>query len=70
MAKGKDTEEYEFEKHQFVQSKTMGKQVCVKCGLVSLNNPFTDWAVQKGCNASLHPSFQSARMKYTRKFDF
>jgi hypothetical protein len=31
--------------------------VCVYCGLVYLRNPFTAWAIKKGCNNADHPEF-------------
>jgi hypothetical protein len=66
----KDKEEYEYQPHKFVFSKAAGKQYCVYCGLVNTNNDFTKWAVNKGCQNALHPSYKSARKKYTNQFDF
>ena len=66
----KQKEEYTHESHVFVFCKPAGKQYCAYCGLVALNNDFTDWAVSKGCNYKLHSSYASARMKHTKYFIF
>ncbi len=63
-------EDYKYEAHQFVFWKSVGKQYCVKCGLVSSNNDFSIWATQKGCHNEDHVSYASTRKKYTNKFDF
>lgn len=55
-------EPYKYEPHSF-KGKVCGKQYCVKCGLLSINNDFTRWAVDKGCNNERHPSYQSQRAK-------
>lgn len=62
-------EVYEYKSHKFVSSKS-GKQYCIYCGLVNGNNKFTEWAVQKGCMNEIHPQYKSARMKFTKRFDF
>jgi hypothetical protein len=66
----KKEEEYEYQPHKFIFWKTIGKQYCVHCGLVNTTNDFARWAVTKGCMNELHPSFRSARKKYTNRFDF
>lgn len=33
-----------------------GKPMCSTCGLIKLKNPFTMWAVVKGCENDLHPA--------------
>lgn len=38
-----------------------GKKYCVHCGLVYLNNEFTRWAIQKGCDNKNHPQYQTMR---------
>ena len=67
MAKDYDGEkfEYEYEPHHFVKRKLMPWQFCQKCGLVTLNNPFTRWSIDKGCNSRFHPSYEHAKKKYT-----
>jgi hypothetical protein len=37
------------------------KPYCVRCGLVRLNNVFTTWAIQHGCNNREHPNYETAR---------
>lgn len=44
-----------------------GKRYCSNCGHVFLNNPFSHWYAAKGCEASLHPSYQTQRNKAGRK---
>lgn len=61
---------YEYESHKFVHSKSLGKMYCVKCGLVNANNPFSRWAVEKGCYNEEHPTFQSTKTKFTNKFKY
>lgn len=53
-------ETYKFEGHSF-KGQIAGKTYCVKCGLFALNNKFSEWAVDKGCLNSLHPSAKSKR---------
>ena len=48
-------EKYKFKAHSFTK-RIVGKQYCSSCGLLSLNNDFTRWAVKMGCNNSLHPN--------------
>lgn len=57
-----DKEPYEFIPHRFTD-RVCGKQVCVGCGLIALNNKFTDWAIDKGCDNLYHPSYKSQRRK-------
>jgi len=55
-------EKYKYEPHNF--SRTVGgKSYCVKCGLVALNNQFSQWSADKGCMSNLHPSYKSQRSK-------
>lgn len=53
-------ESYKYEPHNF-SGRVGGKQYCVKCGLVALNNPFSDWSIEKGCLSELHPQYKSKR---------
>lgn len=62
-------EDYSMETHRFVFNKLIGKQYCVKCGLVLLNNGFSKWASEKGCLNELHTSYSSTRKKFTKMFD-
>ncbi len=55
-------EKYEFEPHgPWVPG--VYKVHCQKCGLVRLNNSFTDWAVSMGCNNQDHPMYEFQRSK-------
>ena len=62
----KEKEPYKMVGHQWSILKGVGKQYCVCCGLVRLNNRFTEWAIEKGCLNELHPQYQSARHRYTK----
>lgn len=53
-------EAYKFVPHSFTR-KAAGKQYCVKCGLVALNNEFTAWSIKMGCNSELHPQYKQKR---------
>jgi hypothetical protein len=61
-----EKEEYKYEPHQFVFWKAAGKHYCVWCGLVALNNPYSEWAVEKGCLNKLHTSHNNTRRKFTK----
>lgn len=39
--------------------------ICSRCGLIKLNNPFTDWCARTGCNHDEHPEYQKQRDKAT-----
>ena len=41
--------------------------VCSKCGLVKLNNPFTRWCVQHGCDADERPDYLQVRKQLTKE---
>lgn len=43
-----------------------GKQVCNTCGLVALNNEFTRWAIDKGCDNHLHPEYERVKNRFTK----
>lgn len=36
---------------------------CTKCGHIMMKHPFSQWTQKVGCNASLHPSYNSQRAK-------
>lgn len=57
--------EFTHEPHRFVKHKRLQWPMCVRCGLVGLNNSFTRWCVDKGCNSTKHPSYAMARSRYT-----
>jgi hypothetical protein len=50
------------ENHRF-DGKIAGKTYCTKCGLIFLNNKFTEWAVAKGCNNEDSPEYERARKR-------
>ena len=55
-------EKYEFEPHgPWIPGAY--KTRCQKCGLVRLNNAFTEWAVRMGCNNRDHPNYDAQRNK-------
>lgn len=56
-------EKYKHVPHSF-QRTVAGKSYCTNCGLLTLNNPFTNWAIDKGCLNELHPSYKS-KLKLT-----
>lgn len=58
-------EPFVMEPHNFVKTKCLPWLLCVKCGLVRLRNPFTDWSVKHGCNNEDHPSYRSVMCKLT-----
>lgn len=60
-----NTDPYRMEAHSFT-TRVGGKVCCSKCGLVALNNAFTDWAVRMGCNNRDHPSYSSKRYDTTK----
>jgi len=58
------TEPYKYIPHgPWVPLKGAGKTYCVGCGLVRLNNAFTRWAIDKGCNNEDHPQHNLHRKK-------
>lgn len=52
-------ETYKFKGHTF-NCVVGGKKVCSSCGLIHLNNKLTQWFIDKGCLADLHPDRKSA----------
>ncbi len=58
---------YTFESHKWGERKFMSWAICERCGLVLLNNRFTRWHVEKGCNARDHSGYARARIRYTAK---
>lgn len=38
---------------------------CLKCGLVLLKNPLSEWARSHGCNHKEHPSWETVKAKYS-----
>lgn len=61
-------EPYKLEQHRFhLDCKIAGKQYCIDCGLIRLNNDFTRWALDKGCNYKDHQDLERKR-KLTNTF--
>ena len=58
-------EAYVYEPHSFT-SKAYHWWMCSKCGLLRLKNGLTEWSVEKGCKADLHPAFKSVVRMYTK----
>lgn len=56
---------YHLEPHAFVPSKKLAWLRCKHCGLLTLRNELTDWAIRMGCNAKDHPDY-AARCKNAR----
>lgn len=51
---------YSFEAHRWGGT-ICGKQYCGNCGLIRLNNRFTEWAIKMGCKNDLHPAYNNKR---------
>ena len=64
-----EKEGYSYEPHSFKKRKYLPWSVCSYCGLVSLNNKFTAWSVDKGCNSQYHASYKHVKAKLTKLFD-
>jgi hypothetical protein len=66
LSDDKVKESYKMVGHQWSILKGVGKQYCTCCGLVKLNNKFTEWCIDKGCMNSVHPQYPDARHRYTK----
>jgi len=51
------TEPYEMVTHRWFKLAGIGKQYCVGCGLVGLNNPLTKWCIRMGCDHGYHKDY-------------
>ena len=40
--------------------------VCSKCGMIKLNNDFSRWCIQNGCNADERPDYLFIRKQLTK----
>lgn len=60
----KQADKYEMVAHEF-KFRQGGKLYCTHCGLMKLNNAFTDWAIRVGCMHKSHPSYDSKRFNFT-----
>lgn len=63
----KRKEAYKFEPHIFrTDIRAGGKQYCLNCGLLSLNNEFSRWSVRMGCLNESHPDYEKIRSRCTK----
>lgn len=53
--------------HAFVRVNGLPWQMCKKCGLLALRNPFTAWCIAHGCDAHEHPGYKAARLRLTKR---
>ena len=61
-------ESYKYKGHTFNHT-FGGKKVCSSCGLFALNNPLTQWFIDKGCLADIHPDKANAIKRLSRGLD-
>lgn len=52
---------WQVEPHKWVPFKGIGRKRCAKCGLLALNNKFSQWCVKMGCDHDLHPNYKHQR---------
>jgi hypothetical protein len=52
---------FEIEPHHWVKLGRLPWNYCVKCGLVSLKNKFTQWAIKYGCDNESHPQYEQMK---------
>lgn len=55
------TEAYEYDAHKWVKCAMVGRERCVKCGLLALRNTFTQWCIRVGCDNTSHPRYKYER---------
>ena len=53
--------DWKVEPHRWVKFKGIGRNRCVKCGLVALHNKFTEFCIKMGCDHIEHPRYQYER---------
>ena len=53
-------QKYTMVAHSFTK-RMVGKPMCSNCGMLKLNNTFSRWAVDKGCNNDLHPAYKQMK---------
>ena len=56
-----------YQHHHWIKYKTIPWVVCQNCGLIAINNPFTQWCIKHGCNHIKHKDYQRKRMEFTQK---
>lgn len=57
--------EFLYEPHSFTKRKFLPWQFCTNCGLISLGNDYTKWAINKGCNYKEHSQADYVKTKFT-----
>lgn len=57
---------YKYEPHAFYKRKFLPWLICAHCGLIALNNAFTRWAIEKGCDNDNHPDFARKRKELSK----
>jgi hypothetical protein len=67
LSEGKTKEVWKMVGHTWKPLKHVGKQYCSSCGLVRVNNKFTEWCIDKGCMNSDHPQYESAMKRLTKQ---
>ena len=61
-------EPYKYEGHRFENPKNrFYKPVCVRCGLMRLNNPITHWCVKYGCNHEVRSEYKKVVRELTSR---
>ncbi len=53
--------DWKIEPHQWVKFKGIGRDRCVKCGLLALKNKFSQFCVKMGCDHTEHPQYKYER---------
>jgi len=48
---------YEYDPHSWIKCSQVGRERCIKCGLLALHNKFTRWCIKMGCDNSNHPKY-------------
>lgn len=48
---------YEYESHHWKRMKGIGYDRCIRCGLLALKNPFSQWCIKMGCDHTAHPRY-------------
>jgi hypothetical protein len=61
------TESYEYIRHETINVKFMPWLMCRKCGLVYLNNRFTNWCITVGCDNIYHPHYKKMLKRLTKR---
>lgn len=53
--------QFAVEPHHWVKFKGIGRDRCVKCGLIALRNTFTAFCIKMGCDHTEHPRYAYER---------